>query len=333
MSTREGDHDRARDNLRTGYFPQASIQFPVLGSILAKEFVDRAGDLPNYVSIGPRGLFDPGMPPAGFLGPQFAPLLVGEGSDGSEVSQRLAVENLALQASVSVAQSQKRLNFLNRLEQRFLEDRPGSAADGHRTAYEKAARMMSPASAKAFQLSEEPAAVREQYGDSRFGEGCLLSRRLVERGVPFVEVSLGGWDTHDDNFRQVQNLCGMLDKGWSALMHDLQDRGLLESTLIVWMGEFGRTPLINPRQGRDHFPKAWSVVLGGGLITGGQIVGRTGADGMTVEDRPVGTPDLLATICLALGLDPERQNMSNVGRPIRLVDPSANPLRDIVAKA
>jgi uncharacterized protein (DUF1501 family) len=191
---------------------------------------------------------------------------------------------------------------------------------------------MSPAAAKTFSLEDEPAEIQERYGRSQFGQGCLLARRLIERRVPFVEVSLGGWDTHDDNFTRVQSLCGVLDKAWSALMHDLHERGLLDSTLVVWMGEFGRTPAINPRQGRDHYPKAWSVALGGGGIRGGQIVGRTGTDGMTVEDRPVSTPDLLATICTAIGVDPKTQNISNVDRPIRLVDPSAEPLAEMLVR-
>src|SRR6185295_6798043 len=135
----------------------------------------------------------------------------------------------------------------------------------------------------------------------RFGQSCLLARRLIERGVPFVEVTLGGWDTHDNNFNAVRNLCDTLDPAWSTLMRDLRDRGLLDSTLVVWMGEFGRTPIINPRQGRDHYPAAWSVVLGGGGIRGGQVVGRTSAGGGTVEERPVAASDLLGTICLALG--------------------------------
>src|SRR5262249_53018469 len=158
-------------------------------------------------------------------------------------------------------------------------------------------------------------------------QGCLLARRLVERGVPFVEVTLGGWDTHDNNFNRVKGLCQALDPAWATLLADLRDRGLLDTTLVVWMGEFGRTPGINPRQGRDHYPNAWSVALGGGGIRGGQAVGRTSTDGLAVEDRPVAVPDLLATVCLALGLDPAKQNLSNVGRPIRLADPSAKPVR------
>ena len=142
---------------------------------------------------------------------------------------------------------------------------------------------------------------------------------------------LGGWDTHDDNFTKVKSLCHTLDQGWSALVNDLKDRGLLESTLVVWMGEFGRTPAINPRMGRDHYPAAWSVVLGGGGIKGGQVVGKTNASGMAVESRPVAVADLLATICLALGVDPMKQNMSNVNRPIRIVDQSAKPIREVLA--
>jgi len=175
------------------------------------------------------------------------------------------------------------------------------------------------------------AATRERYGTTAFGQGCLLARRLIERRVPFVEVTLGGWDTHADNFPAVQKLSGVLDRAWSSLMHDLHERGLLDSTVIVWMGEFGRTPGINPQAGRDHYPKAWSVVLGGGGIKGGTVIGRTSASGLEVEDHPVATPDLLATVCLALGIDPAHQNMSNVSRPIRIVDPVAKPIHEALA--
>jgi uncharacterized protein (DUF1501 family) len=330
MSTREGDHTRARDNLRTGYLPQGPIQFPVLGSLVAKEWDRAPAELPNYVSILSHGLFGAGASPAGFLGPDYAPLFVGRESDGMDGDPRLSVENLSLPDGVSSRTAADRLALLQRAEQSFLAARSGPAASEHLNAYAKASRLMSPAAAKAFDLADEPAQVQDRYGRSQFGQGCLMARRLIERHVPFVEVSLGGWDTHDENFPRVQSLSAILDKAWSALLQDLKDRGRLESTLVVWMGEFGRTPVINPRQGRDHYPKAWSVVLGGGGIRGGQIVGRTSADAMTVEDRPVSTPDLLATICLALGLDPRKQNMSNVGRPIRLADPNAKPLREIL---
>jgi uncharacterized protein (DUF1501 family) len=140
-----------------------------------------------------------------------------------------------------------------------------------------------------------------------------------------------GWDTHQQNFNAVEKLCGTLDPAWSTLMNDLRSRGLLSSTLIVWMGEFGRTPKINKDAGRDHFPTAWSTVLAGGGIKGGQAIGDTGIDGMTVKDRPVAVPDLLATVCKALAIDPSKQNLSDVGRPIRIVDSKAKPIAEVLA--
>lgn len=330
MSTREGDHVRARDELRTGYRPQGPIRFPVLGSLVSKECETRASDLPNYVSILPGGIFTPGVPPAGFLGPQHAPLLVDRSVDEAAAGAKLQVRNLAPPPGLNAAAASERAAMLARLQRTFLAEHPGVAADGYRTAYDRAERLMKPDTARAFNLDDEADDVQERYGRSTFGQGCLLARRLVERQVPFVEVTLGGWDTHDDNFTQVKNLCGTLDAAWAALMHDLDERGLLDSTLVVWMGEFGRTSAINPRNGRDHYPKAWSVVLGGGGIQGGGALGSTGADGLEVTDRPVAIADLQATIVRAVGLDPAKQNMSNVGRPIRLVDPNAKPLAEIL---
>jgi len=171
--------------------------------------------------------------------------------------------------------------------------------------------------------------VREAYGKGMFGQGCLLARRLVERGVPFVEVSLNssstgsfGWDTHSNNFETVKNLSSELDAGWATLMTELKQRGLLESTTIIWMGEFGRTPKINGGGGRDHFPQAWSCVLAGGGIAGGQVYGSTSADGMRVEEDKTSVGEVLATLCAALGVPPDTQNMSNTGRPIAIVDDS-----------
>ena len=158
--------------------------------------------------------------------------------------------------------------------------------------------------------------------------------------MPFVEVSLSsagnnngglGWDSHQNNFDQVKALSEVLDPAWSTLITDLKTRGLLETTTIVWMGEFGRTPKINREQGRDHFPNAWSVVVGGGGIRGGQVIGRTSDDGMTVEDRPVSVAEVLMTVCRALAVDPMQQNMSNIGRPIRLVNPDAQPIKELLS--
>jgi uncharacterized protein (DUF1501 family) len=197
---------------------------------------------------------------------------------------------------------------------------------------------MRTAAARALDLDQEPAKLRDAYGRNKFGQSCLLARRLVEHDVPFIEVSLGGdnsngWDTHSNNFERVRELSEVLDAGWATLVDDLKNRGLLDSTLLVWMGEFGRTPTINGDKGRDHFPSAWTAVLGGGGIKGGQVIGKTSAGGEAIEQRPVSVPDLLATICLALGLDPKKLNESNVGRPISLVDKVGKPLEDLVASS
>jgi uncharacterized protein (DUF1501 family) len=324
MRTREGDHGRATHNLRTGYLPQGSIRFPSLGALVSNELANTEADLPGFVSVMPQGAFAQSAVAAGFLGPRHAPLVVGS-SGGT-----LKVEDLAAPA-ISADRSQERRQLLREMEAPFLGSRPGIGTASHVTAYDRAVRLQRVSAARAFDLSGEKAALRERYGRSLFGQGCLLARRLVERGVPFVEVTLGGWDTHDNNFEQVKALSGVLDPAWATLLEDLKDRGLLESTLVVWMGEFGRTPGINPRNGRDHYPAAWSVVVGGGGIRGGQAVGTTGKDGLRVEARPVSAADLMATVCLALGLDPKKQNPSNVSRPIRLADPSAEPVKEILA--
>lgn len=329
MSTREGDHGRARDHLRTGYLPQASIQFPVLGSLVSHEWGPQSSDLPNYVSILPNGLFNAGAPAYGYLGADYAPLIVG--GDANAQMTRLKVDNLALANGVSTTQAYRRLELLSKMERDFLDRRPGNASAGHRGAYSRSVRLMSPLASEAFDLSRESKQTLEKYGETTFGQGCLLARRLLERNVPFVEVNLGGWDTHNENFPAVERLSRTLDRAWGALMADLEAQGLLDSTVIVWMGEFGRTPIINPQAGRDHYPKAWSVVVGGGGIRGGEIIGDTGPDGIEVEDRPVTIPDLLATICRAIGIDPMKQNMSNVARPIRVVDPEASPILEILA--
>lgn len=158
--------------------------------------------------------------------------------------------------------------------------------------------------------------MRDAYGRGTFGGGCLLARRLVERGVPSVEVALGGWDTHQNNFERVKDLCGTLDAAFASLVADLKDRGLLDRTLVVCPDEFGRTPRINEHTGREHWPASWAVALAGGSLKTGQAVGRTTGDGTAVEDRPWSVPDLTATVARAVGIDPKKQNMSNPGRPI-----------------
>ena len=347
LSTPEGDHGRATFLARTGYRPGGVIDYPTLGAAISKELADQPerveNDLPSYVSIAPFRLANPAAFGSGFLGPEYAPLTVGEGAGDPNAAQgaggnALTVRNLAPPRGAGGERMARRLELLSNFEDRFAAGRPDAALAGRRTAYEKAVRMMSGAAAGAFDLSKEPAALKDRYGRSPFGQGCLLARRLVERGVPFVEVSLNGvtggeafaWDTHADNFNAVKALCGVLDPAWSTLLDDLQDRGLGE-TLVVWMGEFGRTPVINPQGGRDHFPAAWNAVMCGGGIVGGSVAGATDAAGMEVTDRPISAADFAATLCRAAGVDPWRDNLSNVGRPIRLADPEANAVEAILA--
>jgi len=337
MSTKEGDHARATFLMRTGYLPQGPIQFPTFGSLVSKELGDSSAALPNFVSIAPYRQFSPAAFNSGFLGPAYAPLVVGDAlqqfqPQGQQYNENaLKVQDLDLPADVDPKHADARIDILKDMEAEFVKTRPGVPAKSHATAYDRAVRLMKTAAGKAFNLEEEKAEVRDKYGKNLFGQGCLLARRLVEKGVPFVEVNLSNWDTHGNNFELVKGLCKTLDDAWGALMDDLKDRGLLETTTIVWMGEFGRTPKINQGKGRDHFPNAWSTVLAGGGIKGGQAVGKTSKDGTTVEERKTTTADMLATLCLALGIDYEKQNMSNVGRPIRIVDKGANPVTEVIA--
>jgi hypothetical protein len=227
----------------------------------------------------------------------------------------------------------------------------GKFSDGskseHTQLYDAASRMILSPQMAAYELDREPQAVRDAYGivaqadlrgaggrgnfnpqavefrRSQFGSDCLLARRLVEQGVTFVEASVRGWDSHQDNFNQCRGLCGALDLPLAQLLRDLDDRGLLERTLVVWAGEFGRTPRINPNAGRDHYPRAFSAVLAGAGIRGGQVIGRTSEGGDAVEDRPVNEKDFYQSIYRALGINAAKQTMTPIGRPIKFVDGGA----------
>jgi hypothetical protein len=343
MSTKEGDHGRATFMMRTGYLPTGPIQYPSLGAHVAHELGSDDSALPNAVAIAPYTILSPGAYGPGFLGPKYAPLVVGDlgfpapGQAQVDYDQALKVKDLAPPKDVSDAHTDARIDLLKDMERDFVGRHPDVSPQSHLTAYDRAIRLMRTDAAKAFNIEEEKGEVRDRYGRNLFGQGCLLARRLVERGVPFVEVTLGGinggafgWDTHQDNFNQVKRLSEVLDPAWAALMGDLKDRGLLDSTLIVWMGEFGRTPKMEGN-GRNHYPNAWSTVLAGGGIKGGQAYGKTSADGTTVEENPVPVSNFIATVCAALGIDPTKQNQSNVGRPIRIADVGAKPIKEVLA--
>jgi uncharacterized protein (DUF1501 family) len=318
MSTAEGAHGRAKYNMHTGYREGVGgLVYPSIGSIVAKEIGSQESALPNYVSIGNRSYG------SGFLGAHFQPLAVNDPARG--------VENL--RAGVAAGQFDNRINLLEELEQGFNRTHPSALNTAHQTTVRRAVTLMRDQGIRAFDIAQEPAASRSAYGSSKFGEGCLMARRLIEAGVSFVEVTLGGWDTHQNNFERVRQLSGQVDPAMSTLVRDLRERGLLDSTLVIWMGEFGRTPRINqrgPQPGRDHYPRAWSSVMIGGGIKGAQVIGRTDAEAATVVERPVNTLDFMATVCRILGIDHEKQNHAPNGRPVRIVDRGANPITQIL---
>lgn len=341
LSTKEGDHGRGSYLMRTGQVPAGPMQHPSIGASLASQLATDTLALPNNVSIGTYRAFNQEAFSSGYLGPRFGPLFVGATDMPGGVTNdengypRLKVEALDRPAGITEQRMEQRLEIWRRLQNRFVSSRTAGAAGTHNEVYEGAVRLMKSEDAKAFDLSSEPEPLREAYGANVFGQGCLMARRLIERGVPFVEVSLGtnsggvGWDTHTNNFDAVANLSKILDDGWATLMQDLESRGLLESTTILWMGEFGRTPQINSGSGRDHFPNAWTSVLAGGGIAGGQAYGRTSDDGTKVVDGKIGVQDLLSTLCSAVGLGDSPMNTDLNGRPIPIAEGTA--IEDVLA--
>jgi hypothetical protein len=331
MSTQESDHKLATYHLHTGYQNRGgAVAFPSLGALVAKELGKREVPLPNFVSIG-RGPQE--ALSAGFLGPDSQPLGVTD-----------AVRGLDFIEPVGRPQEfDRQVELLKQLEKPFHQAYRSEAGDAHRSALERAVRLMNSEQKQSFDLTREADAVRAAYGrpgpaaapkrgekasqagSGGFGQGCLMARRLVEAGVPFVEVVMGdgvAWDTHRDNFPRTRALSRECDTAMSALVEDLRMRGLLDTTLVVWMGEFGRSPQCGGG-GRNHWSRAWSTVLIGGGIKGGQVVGKTDRDGSAVSDRPISVPDFLGTICTILGIDYKRKNHPpGVDRPIPIVDTS-----------
>jgi hypothetical protein len=308
MTNREGEHQRASYQMHTGYVPLGGVRYPSLGSIAAREIGPRGFDLPHFVSVG--GRFN--LIGSGFLGMAYAPFVV------ANPNQMPA--NSELPGGVGNNRFGRRLDLMRDLSQDFADAGGQARVQEHQALYSTAAQMVRSPRLRAFDLSQEQAAMRDRYGRTPFGQGCLLARRLVEAGVTFVEVSSNGWDTHQDNFERTRTLSEPVDRAFAALVADLKDRGLLERTLVVWMGEFGRTPRINPNNGRDHFPRAFSVALAGGGVRGGRVIGATSATGTDVTQRPVAVADLFCTFCQSLGINPRRENITSLGRPIRIVD-------------
>jgi hypothetical protein len=340
------DHGQGAILMSTGYRDGGPVDYPSVGSLVSRELDREESPLPSYVSIrtvNNNGLVPPRAYGPGFLGPRHVPLsLVPSATAMSQAGDRLeaydsllSLPDSKLALNTTEPEATARIELVRELDREFVGSHPGTPGQSHQSAYERAAALLLTPAAKAFSLNEEPVKVRDTYGRNFFGQGCLLARRLVERGVAFVEVTLGGtpgqsrdWDMHGNIFNEIPPVCGVLDKGWAALLADLKDRGLLDTTLIVWMGEFGRTPAINGGKGRDHWAKGWSTVLAGGGIKGGQVIGKTSADGMKIDDRPVNVLEFLATAYAAVGIDPHKQNHTPAGRPIRLVEAGVEPVKE-----
>ncbi len=305
MTNKEGNHQRAAYHLHTGYVPTATLKHPNIGCVAAAELGESSLDLPGMVAIGAQPFG------AGYLGAAHEPFLIPNVNRPPDNAQ----------ARVPVDRFQRRLGLLDQLERAGFEKAGGAdRVRDHRALYEQSSKMVLSPRMKAFDLEREPAPVRDAYGRTAFGQGCLLARRLVEAGVTFVEVSRGGWDTHAQNNERVGKLAGEVGPAFATLIQDLKSRGMLERTLIVWMGEFGRTPKVNANAGRDHFPRVFNVALAGGGVKGGQVVGASSPDGTEVKDRPVAVVDLMASICQAMGIDADKEYGTAIGRPMRIVD-------------
>ena len=306
MVSREGNHERARYLLHTGYAPGGAVRHPTLGSITSYYLEDALLDLPSSVNINSPTYS------GGFLGATHDPFVVKD--------PMKPVEDISYPAQMDTHRFRERLKMLRTIEKDFIAKRTGRSTEAHEAIYKKADELINSPKIDAFRLEEEPIAIREAYGMNKFGQGCLMARRLVEAGVKFVEVSLDGWDTHQNNFERTKELLDMVDPAFAMLLKDLSERDLLEETIVLWLGEFGRTPRINQNDGRDHHINGWSAVVAGGGTRGGQIVGGTDEDGSEVVSGAVGVPDLFASLCFALGIDGNEENYSRSGRPIRVVN-------------
>jgi uncharacterized protein (DUF1501 family) len=316
MSTREADHMRGRYYMHTGYVPNPNVEHPGYGSVIAHELVSQVPDLeiPPFVSVG-GGSVGPG-----FLGMTWAPFTVD--SNGN-------VRNLDM--GIDPARLQQRMAMLETIEKKFIGEKRGGSADDHMKVLDKTVKLMTSQQMSAFKVAQEQKDVQDKYGTTGFGKGCLMARRLVEMGVPFVEVDLGGWDNHANIFTTLQNQkLPELDKAMSALVSDLADRGMLEDTVVMWMGEFSRTPNINGGGGRDHWARSWSVVVGGGGFKRGVAVGETSSDGKEVVSEPYTSQDLMASTLKALGISLETTFTAKNGRPMKIAN-SGKVIKELFA--
>ncbi|HXT60441.1 MAG TPA: DUF1501 domain-containing protein [Pirellulales bacterium] len=326
MSTREADHNRGRYYMHTGYVPSTTVEHPSYGAVIAHELVDQVPNLeiPPFVSVG-GGSVGPG-----FLGMTYAPFVVDTNGD---------VRNLKF--DLDEARLKQRMLTLSAIESNFIAQGRGEVPVDHAKILDKTVSLMTSKQMAAFKTDKEPKEVLERYGvtggagrgmggNPGFARGCLMARRLVEEGVPFVEVDFGGWDNHANIFSTFETKLPQLDQPMSALIEDLDQRGLLQDTAIVWMGEFSRTPRINGTTGRDHWARSWSVVVGGAGMKGGQAIGATNEDGTEVVTDPYSSEDVMASVIKALGISLEKTFTSKNNRPMKIAN-SGKVIKELFA--
>lgn len=321
LTSKEGDHERGTAFVKTGYRPEPTLKYPTLGAIAAHELPDPKIEIPQYVTLAPGRNVSEG----GYLGNQWDAFRVFTPGEG--------LSNL--RSSVSKERQAGRLKGLGVVSQEFEKRRPfGVQRTLHQSTLDRALTMMSSEQLRAFELDDEPSAVKAAYGNTSFGRGCLVARRLVEVGVRSIEVNLSGFDTHVSNHDGHVTQCQILDPAIATLIQELRERDLLESTIVLCISEFGRTPSINPAGGRDHWPNWFSCLIAGGGFREGTVLGSTPheiLDGKTAAPHdPILVPELYATIMATMGIDARKEILTPIGRPIRFADavPSDRLLKD-----
>jgi Protein of unknown function (DUF1501) len=336
LVTNEGSHDRGTTLMNTGKAPDPVVQYPAMGAIASSLLTPKELPLPGFIGVG--GTAQRIGP--GFLGMAYAPFTVqNAGQPPANIKPPAGLGD----KDMEMERLRRRQRLFNSLENDFAEESfphltrkdereaAGSPAQAHATIYKKAFDLTVSPLRTIFEVQKEPKTVIDSYGgmQNQFGMGCLLARKLVEQGVTCVEVDLGGWDNHANIFPTLRNNLGpKLDKGMGTMVKELVESGKWKDTVVLWMGEFGRTPRINQNAGRDHWGRVWSVVVGGGAIKGGQVYGATSKDGTDVKDKPCSIGDLYATVYKGLGLEPSTKVRDNLGRPKEIAE--GKPLDSLV---
>jgi hypothetical protein len=337
VHTQENNHPQGTYQALTGHRPNAAMRFPSLGSIVCREMGPR-NELPPYCLVPQPSEVDfftyADSYRGGFMGSNYDPMIVPDPSRDD-----FQIPDLRLPQSVTARTIESRQAFLRVVDRQFRE-REQQAEFGQMDELSRQAlgMLLSPRVARAFDIAHEPARIRDAYGRNRVGQSVLLARRLIESGCRFVSASgyrHGQWDTHGNNDEILRrDLAPLLDRSLSALLDDLDERGLLESTVVLVMGEFGRTPTLNPQGGRDHWPDCWSMLLGGGGIQGGHVIGASDARAAYVADRPIAMGDIYATVYRALGIDWTKTYLTPIGRPIYIAngrdDTQGVPIRELI---